>query len=190
MKKWLNTWNFWIWHIQIQLALPLFSCCYFFEFQFPPQWKGLSQWLSSKKSACKAGDVDSITGSGRSPEGGHGKPLQYFCLENLMDRGAWWAAAHMLQRVGYDWSNWARRHQWKSLPQSMGQDTFKRYIKKELSLCLTQNWWCIATVNKRSRLKPMTYPSSHARITMLWKQKGRWGWGRPTEPHRRTISPL
>ena len=39
-------------------------------------------------------DVDLIPGSGRSPGGGHGNPLQYSCLENLMDRGAWWATVH------------------------------------------------------------------------------------------------
>jgi len=43
------------------------------------------------ESACKAGDSGSITGSGRSPGGGNGKPLQYPCLENFMNRGAWWA---------------------------------------------------------------------------------------------------
>ena len=37
-----------------------------------------------------AGDVGSIPGSGRSPGGGHDSTLQYFCLENPMDRGAWW----------------------------------------------------------------------------------------------------
>ena len=36
-------------------------------------------------------DVGSLPGSGRSPGGGHGNPLQYSCLENPMDRGAWWA---------------------------------------------------------------------------------------------------
>ena len=41
-----------------------------------------------------AGDMGSIPGSGRSPEGGHGNPLQYSCLENPMDRGAWLAAVH------------------------------------------------------------------------------------------------
>ena len=43
-------------------------------------------------SACHAGDtgdVGLIPGLGRSPGGGNGNPLQYFCLENLMDRGAW-----------------------------------------------------------------------------------------------------
>ena len=51
--------------------------------------KGLPWCLCSKESTCKAGDMSSIPGSGRSPGGGHGNPLQYSCLENPMDRGAW-----------------------------------------------------------------------------------------------------
>ena len=39
-------------------------------------------------------DLGLIPGSGRSPGGGHGNPLQYSCLENPMDRGAWWATVH------------------------------------------------------------------------------------------------
>ena len=39
-------------------------------------------------------DVGSTPGSGRSPGGGHGNPLQYSCLENPMDSGAWWAIVH------------------------------------------------------------------------------------------------
>ena len=49
-------------------------------------------WLGSEESTCNAGDAGdagSIPGSGRSPGGGHGNPLQYSCLENPMDRGAW-----------------------------------------------------------------------------------------------------
>ena len=42
-----------------------------------------------KESACNAGDLSSIPGSGRSPGEGNGNPLQYSCLENPMDRGAW-----------------------------------------------------------------------------------------------------
>ena len=41
-----------------------------------------------------ARDPDSISGSGRSPGGGNGNPLQYFCLENFMDRGAWGVIVH------------------------------------------------------------------------------------------------
>ena len=48
----------------------------------------------SKASACNAGDPGSIPGSGRSHEEGNGTPLQYSCLENPMDGGAWWATVH------------------------------------------------------------------------------------------------
>ena len=47
-----------------------------------------------KESACNAGDLDSIPGSGRSPGEGNGYPFQYSCLESPMDRGAWWAVVH------------------------------------------------------------------------------------------------
>ena len=53
-------------------------------------------------------DVGSIPGSGRCPGGGHGNLLQYSCLENPMNSGAWWATVHASQRVGSDWSDWAR----------------------------------------------------------------------------------
>ena len=45
-----------------------------------------------------------ITGSARSPGGGNGNPLRYSCLENSMERGAWWVTVtvHRLQRVGHD----------------------------------------------------------------------------------------
>ena len=48
----------------------------------------------SKEYACHAGELGSILGSGRSPGEGNGNPLQYSCLENPMDRGAWWAIVH------------------------------------------------------------------------------------------------
>ena len=47
-----------------------------------------------KASACDVEDPGSIPVSGRSPGEGNGKPLQYSCLENPMDRGAWWATVH------------------------------------------------------------------------------------------------
>ena len=47
-----------------------------------------------KASACNAGDVGSIPELGRSPGEGNGNPLQYSCLENPMDIGAWWATVH------------------------------------------------------------------------------------------------
>ena len=55
----------------------------------------------SKESAYNAGDLGSIPGSGRSPGEGNGYPLQYSCLENPMDRGAWWA---IVLRVAKSWT--------------------------------------------------------------------------------------
>ena len=62
-----------------------------------------------KNLPANAGDLrdvrDAVTnpGLGRSPEGGHGNPLQYTCLENPVDRGAWWAIRSMgSQRAGYN----------------------------------------------------------------------------------------
>ena len=55
-----------------------------------------------KESACSAGDLGSISRSGRSPGEGNGCPLQYSCLENPMDTGAWWAPVHGVAK------NWTR----------------------------------------------------------------------------------
>ena len=58
-----------------------------------------------KNPPANAGDTRDeglILELGRSPGGGHGNPLQHSCLENPMDRGAWWATVPGSQRVGYD----------------------------------------------------------------------------------------
>ena len=52
--------------------------------------------IDSKESACNSGDLGSIPGSGRSPGGEHGNPLQYSCPENRMDRGPSKAAVHSI----------------------------------------------------------------------------------------------
>ena len=57
--------------------------------------------LVVKNLSTEAGDirnVSSVPGSGGSPGGGHGNPLQYSCLENPVDRGAWWAAVHRVAK--------------------------------------------------------------------------------------------
>ena len=51
-----------------------------------------------KESACNAGDLGLIPGSGRSPGEGNGNPLQYSCLENPIDRGAWRTTVMELQK--------------------------------------------------------------------------------------------
>ena len=55
-----------------------------------------------KNPPANAGDTGSFLGSGRSPGGGSGNPLQYSCLGNPMDRGAWWAAVNEVITVGHD----------------------------------------------------------------------------------------
>ena len=57
-------------------------------------WLDFSCGSASKESACNAGDPGLIPGLGRSPGEGNGNPLQYSCLENSMDGGAWWATVH------------------------------------------------------------------------------------------------
>ena len=52
---------------------------------------GLPSWLSGKESVCQGGDAGLIPGSRRSLGEGNDKPLQYSCLGNSMDRGAWQA---------------------------------------------------------------------------------------------------
>ena len=54
-----------------------------------------------KDSACKAGDLGSIPGSKRPPEGGNGNSVQDSCLENPIDRGAWQATIHGVAKVGH-----------------------------------------------------------------------------------------
>ena len=59
---------------------------------------GFPSGSDGKESACSAGDLGSIPGPGRSPGEWNGKPLQYSCLENPMDRGAWRATVHGLKK--------------------------------------------------------------------------------------------
>ena len=53
---------------------------------------------TGKESTCNVRDLGSLPGLERSPGGGHGNPLQYSCLENPMDREAWWATAHRVAK--------------------------------------------------------------------------------------------
>ena len=74
---------------------------------FCPLWLTYLQVaLMVKNAHANAGDLrdaSSIPGLGRSPGEGHGNPLQYSCLENPMDRGAWWATVHEVTK------SWAQR---------------------------------------------------------------------------------
>ena len=81
-----------------------------------------------KNLPTNAGDAGSTPGPGRSPGEGNGNPLQYPCLYNSMDRGAWWATVYSVTRVRHDWSNLALQSAWRKmtftehLPESRYKD--------------------------------------------------------------------
>ena len=66
---------------------------------------GLPSGSDGQESACNAGDLDLIPGLGRSPGEGNDYALQYSCLENSMDRGAWRATVHGIARSQTQLSN-------------------------------------------------------------------------------------
>ena len=55
---------------------------------------GFPDGSDGKEFVCSVGNLGSVPGTGRSPGDGDSNPLQYPCLENFMDGGAWWAAVH------------------------------------------------------------------------------------------------
>ena len=59
---------------------------------------GLPRCSVGKESACNAEDTDPVPVLGRSPGEGHSNPLQYSCMENPINRGAWWAIAHVVAK--------------------------------------------------------------------------------------------
>ena len=92
----------------------------------------LPQWLSNKESTCNAGDMGLITWWGRSPGGEHGNPLQYPCLENPMDRVAWWVTVHRFKRLKR-----LIMHTTNFLLHGHTQDTFKTL---KVSTLLLESW--------------------------------------------------
>ena len=79
-------------HVCVYLYIYVYVCvCVYVCMGFPDS-------SVIKNLPTNAGDVLSIPGSGRSPGEGNGHPLQYFCLGNLMDRGAWRAAVHGIMK--------------------------------------------------------------------------------------------
>ena len=114
-------------HLKIFSNLP---CIFWFHFVFLVcVWISKYLWISQSSfylpNTGDLRDAVSIPGSERSPGGENGNPLQYSCLGNPMDRGAWWATVHgvaksqtQLQRLGMYWllvslqSDWKRYFVW------------------------------------------------------------------------------
>jgi len=77
-----------------------------------------------KESACNEADANSIPGLGRSPGEGNGNPLQYSCLGNPMDRGAWWATVH-------------------GVPKSLKQVSIEHLFMCMLAICMSYLEKCL-----------------------------------------------
>ena len=80
---------------------------------------GIPGGLDGKASACNVGDLGSIPASGRSPGEGNSNPLQYSCLENSMDGGAWWAAVHGVAKSWTRLSNFTFTFHFHALEKEM-----------------------------------------------------------------------
>ena len=96
---------------------------------------GYIRWCSGKESTCNAGDGGSLPGSGRSGLW-NGNPLHYSCLENFIDRGAWWTAVHGAAKSWTGLSTHAHRYICCSY-------TGERPCSQEIR---TVSWWCCIPV--------------------------------------------
>ena len=77
-------------HFLVIVLIPLYLSIYVSTYLCV----GFPGGSDSKESACNAGELNSIPGSGRSPGEGNGYPFQYSCMEKAMDRGDWQATVH------------------------------------------------------------------------------------------------
>ena len=136
--------------------------------QGPTGQQGFPGGLEGKASACNAGDLGWIPGSGRSPGEGNGTPLQYSCLENPMGRGAWSATVHgvtksrtRLSDDTFDWITWTSlvAQKVKRLPtmreiwvQSLGQEDL---LVKEMPTHSSILAWKIPWMEESGKLQSM-----------------------------------
>ena len=123
---------------------------------------GVPGGLDDKESASNEGHLGLIPGSGRSPGEGNGNPLQYSCLENPMDGGAWQATVHEVAEL--DTTEWLHFSFWLtlwlhrvlSLVTIMNRGAFSRGSTSSWCWC---NWFCGGLV---------TDSVSHNEQTCLW----------------------
>ena len=97
----------------------------------------------SKESACSAGDPGSITGSGRWPGEGNANPLQYSCLERLMDRGAWRATVHGFTRVRQDLVTKQQQHQLRQIQSRLEGLVNQTRSHASVSIHVCGTWWSL-----------------------------------------------
>ena len=99
-------------------------CECIFVWLFKAHLKWVPGGSVGKESACNAGDLGLIPGSGRSLGEGNGNSLQYSCLGNSMDRRAWQLLSMRSQRIGHDWVTHTHTH-------THTQSSHSLYIQEE-----------------------------------------------------------
>ena len=105
--------------------------------------KGFPDGSRAKEFTCNVRDAGLIPGSERSPREGNGYPFQYSCLENPMNRGAWWATVVGSQRVGHDWTDEHKGEGSASLPQAL--ISMKSWVWYES--CMFFSWYILKYIH-------------------------------------------
>ena len=132
----------------------------------------LPRWLSVKEPTYNSGDTGSTPGSGRSPGEGNGNPLQYSCLGNPLDRGAWWAVVHGVAMSG----TWLTQRLNNNIPEKTPQNlcllpSFKiKWINNKDLLCNTGNYiqYLIITYMGKESEKDYIYVSGSLDVIILF----------------------
>ena len=111
-----------------------------------------------KNPPANVGDTGSVPGSGRSPGGGHSNPLQYSCLENPMDRGAWWATVHEVTESQTQMSDWAQ-----------AQACFSQLMKFHLSEYSFPHFsYILKSIWNYKNCIPNTWPPINCAVSPVW----------------------
>ena len=122
---------------------------------------GFPSGSDGKESACNAGDLGLIPGLRRSPGGGHSNPLQYSCLENPMERGAWQATVHGVTK------NQTRLSDFTSLHFIHVSMTFSQIIPPSPSPTESKSLLCTSASLLLSRMQDYRYHLSKFHIYVL-----------------------
>ena len=129
---------------------------------------GFSCSSVSKASACNAGDLGLIPGSGRPPGEGNSSALQYSCLKNPMDRGAWEVTDYGVTSVGYKWVTKHTAHRYlkkqKDISLSLGQQRQTTIWQKPNTFV---NPWWIRIAN--STMLPRMSVEKYVKGMYVWK---------------------
>ena len=141
----------------------------------------------SKESACNMGELGLIPGLERSPGGGNGNPFQDSCLENPMDRGAWWAIQSTgSQRVRHNWSN-VTQHIWIHITETPKKhiDTHKQDLLPDQLIMGTFEWCGSAGLPSQEQTRPRTKVKNRTFILLARMVDSSWsfffrGCGRPS----------